>query len=85
MHCLLWKVLMVVLFFVGGAAALEEEYEEAIAMNVYLEMLFQKKEKESKHKNSFQKDKNIKKVKKSFKIFCLSEDLWVFTFGWKEL
>lgn len=51
---------------VGGSAALEEEYEEAIAMNVYLEMLFQKKEKESRNKNSFQKDRNSKKVKISF-------------------
>lgn len=49
---------------IGGSATLEEEYEEAIAMNVYLEMLFQKKEKESRNKNSFQKDRNSKKSEK---------------------
>lgn len=49
---------------IGGAAVLEEESEQAAAMNVYLEMLFQKREKESKHKNSFHKDKNTKKSEK---------------------
>ncbi|GAB1605871.1 uncharacterized protein LOC115219837 [Argonauta hians] len=58
---------------IGGAAALEEELIDSTALNVYLEMVLQQKEKELKNKNAtFQKyDKKGEKENRSYSTMML--------------
>ncbi|XP_052830315.1 uncharacterized protein LOC106875913 [Octopus bimaculoides] len=52
---------------IGGVAALEEEFTDSTALNVYLEMVLHQKEKELKNKNNFQKnDKKTEKENRSY-------------------